>query len=144
MPRSTLYNPTIVDCILGYIAKGHNRDDAARLSGISPDTLGTWIREKPDFAEQCRVTDCQAVEVGISALEKAVQKGNVKATAMWLQNKRPGAFAPKQQIDLGNANGEPLLTAGADLSNLSTEDLMKLIQIAEKTGATEDPQRQPS
>lgn len=132
MGRPTKYTQAIADKIIEAIANGHNRDDAARLAGICPDTLYTWMASKPEFAEECRAADSRAVDVGVSALIKATRSGSVRAIQLWLQSKRPHEWTPSSKVEIANADGQPFLTAGIDLSALSTADVLKLLEIAEK------------
>lgn len=137
MPRATKYTKAIADKIIEAIARGHNREDAARLAGIAPSTLYDWMAKKPEFSEACKNADSRAVDIGISALEKAAKGGSVRAIQLWLQSKRPGEWSPSQKVEIGNIDGQPFLSAGPDLGAISTADLMALLDIARKAAAEE-------
>lgn len=40
------------------IADGHTRAAAARLSGVTPETVGRWLRKDADFAAAVRDVEC--------------------------------------------------------------------------------------
>lgn len=95
----TKYSPDLVDKICGYIREGLTYKDAATLTGISRETIHTWLNTKPDFSD--------AVDAALIWFKKAqLQNITVNALRNWqaasylLAVKFPDEYNPKQEVSV--------------------------------------------
>lgn len=138
MARPSLYNEERCQKIIDAVKNGMSRDDAARLAGVSPTALFDWMKQHPEFADRVHEADAYAVELAVTALRKAIAKGEWRAALSWLQAKRPLDWGQRQRVDVANAPGETLKTATLDLSQLSTSEIAALAEIIRKLDRPDD------
>lgn len=88
----------VQDMLLAHLRVGHTDKDACTLSGINPDTLYTWIKEKPDFSEAVKKARLVAKDQSIKIIRRAALR-NWTAAAWYLERKFRDEFSTKHFIN---------------------------------------------
>jgi hypothetical protein len=91
MPRPPLLNGSLRRRLLDLVRSGVGIGRAARMAGIHEDTLGRWIREKPDFAgeiEAARAESSAHLERHIAGAAES----DWKAAAWLLERRHPEEY----------------------------------------------------
>lgn len=82
------------ESLLAHLRVGHNDKDACQLAGINPDTLYTWIKEKPDFSEAVKKARLVAKDQCVKIIRRAALK-SWQAAAWYLERKHRDEFSTK-------------------------------------------------
>ena len=75
--------------IVAAIKDGATQQAAARIAGVTPETLSIWKREHPAFREAVETARAQAQVFAETSLYRIAISGNVKALMFWLRIRRP-------------------------------------------------------
>jgi hypothetical protein len=82
------------------IARGISPGDAAKLAGVTRDTVNAYRKADPAFAEAEEEARAGVNELVEEALLQAALGGNVDAMKTWLFNRSREAWAPPQKLQL--------------------------------------------
>jgi hypothetical protein len=99
--RPPKYNEQRAERVLEAIRAGATRRAAAGHAGVSPDTLERWQRRYAGFADSLTRAE-DDIEVRTVALIQQAAQTDWKASAWWLERRRPRDY------------GRTWLTAGDD------------------------------
>lgn len=80
------FSPEIAERILAAIRDGATQRTAARMVGITPESLTNWKRQDPAFGEAVDCAHAQAQVFAENSLYRIATKGNVRALEVWLKN----------------------------------------------------------
>jgi len=83
------HNQVLEDKIVAAIKDGATQQAAARLVGITPETLSIWKREYSAFGEAVETARAQAQVFAETSLYRFATTGNVKALMFWLKIRHP-------------------------------------------------------
>lgn len=98
--RPSKYTPERVAQILEYLRVGNTRGTAGQASGISHQTFAVWLREYPDFAEQVKTAEQEAVAMHLQNIVNAAAKGSWQASAWVLERRHYADWGKKDRIEL--------------------------------------------
>lgn len=85
---------------LDAIARGTGRSDAAKLVGVTRQTVKNLRDQDPDFAaaeDEAEQLCCDLVE---ESLFESARSGNIEAIKVWLFNRAPGRWQPIQKLQV--------------------------------------------
>lgn len=107
--------------LLHYLKLGNTRRADCTAAGLHPATFYRWLKKKARFCDA--VTRAEAIpEVGhVAVIANAAIKGDWRASLEWLKRRR--------RTEWGDT---------IDVSKLSDEQLLRLIQAAERSAETQD------
>lgn len=136
------YSPAIVEEILKNLRLGMNKEDSSLLAGVSRDSLFTWQKQYPDFAEAVEKAQLQCKQRCIGIIQKAAMK-SWTAAAWYLERRHHTEFAEQQKFQHSGPNGQPIaITTGPKVNweKFTDEQIEKMIIAggAHKNGNTAD------
>lgn len=82
------------------LARGTSKNDAAKLAGVTRQTLKNYRDKDADFAAAEEEAISLATELIEEALFDAARGGNIEAIKVWLYNRAPGRWTPPQKMVL--------------------------------------------
>lgn len=101
--RPTKYTPDRISQILEYLRVGNTRGTAGQASGISHQTFALWLREYPEFSEQVKEAEQQAVALHVQNIATAASRGSWQASAWILERRHYADWGKKDRIELVNS-----------------------------------------
>lgn len=111
--RPPLYDESL-PAIIAALEEGNTQANAARLSGIHPDTLSRWKREKEDFAEVIARAEAVYIADVRRRLRNCTTKwGTSDPKAIDIETRRIPEFRQVQEIETRNTNLSLSLTLDA-------------------------------
>lgn len=87
--------PEIESHICELIGEGCSYAEAARASGIHPDTFRVWRKADPAFSAIVKKAEAEAVAKMIGTITRAATK-TWQAAAWWLERKYPNRYAKRE------------------------------------------------
>jgi len=96
LPEETDYTPSIADVILGKIADGAGKEDAALYAGICTKTLYNWRDVHPEFLQPLKKAEAHCVVDCVSAVKKS--ETGWQAKARMLEAIRPEQWRKTTEI----------------------------------------------
>ena len=103
-----------------------SHDQAAKSVGIGRDTHYRWMREDPDYRKEVESVEGIALDFAESGLHEQIMDGNITAIIFYLKTKgKVRGYIERSEVV--QKDDKP------DLSDLSTEDLIKLVKEAEES-----------
>lgn len=87
--------PEIESRICELIGEGCSYAEAARASGIHPDTFRVWRKTDPAFSALIKRAEAEAVAKMVGTITKAAAK-TWQAAAWWLERKYPNRYAKRE------------------------------------------------
>jgi hypothetical protein len=97
--KNSKYNARIVNQIVEAISSGMNQRQAAKLVGISEETLSVWKKTHPILLNKLERSSEEYVKRNLQSIAKAGQR-SWQATAWLLERTRPELYSPKLQQDI--------------------------------------------
>lgn len=97
LKRKNKATDTRLDIILGAISRGYSQRDAARLAGISEDTISLWKKDS-DFSEQMEQKELEYKYSLLETIQEAGKK-SWQACAWILERKYPNEFGKSKESD---------------------------------------------
>jgi hypothetical protein len=94
------FTPELQRTYFDGIARGLTKTDAGKLAGVSYDTLRTYRKRDPSFAEAEQEAESMACELIEEALFDAAKQGNVEAIKLWLFNRAGERWKPAQKMQI--------------------------------------------
>jgi hypothetical protein len=94
------YNQGIADRISTAIKDGATQKAAAKMSGITPETLSIWKTKFPAFREAVERAQGEAQVFAEQSLYRMAAKGNVTALMFWLKNRLPSEWQESQRREI--------------------------------------------
>lgn len=79
---------------------GMTRNAAAGLIDTDELTVLSWIKSKPDFAEQVKIAEQAAEARYISVIAKAANEGDWQAAKYWLSHRRRRDWGDSVHVQL--------------------------------------------
>lgn len=110
---------------------------ACKSVGLDRGTFYQYYNKDEQFRSAVDDLENVALDFAESQLHKQIQKGEVSSTIFYLKTKgkKRGYIEKMQQEHTGADGGTIDVTVKADLSALSTEELMQLKRIQKKIGS---------
>ncbi len=105
--KKTKYSAEIHQRIVTAIKDGATQRAAARMVGVTAETLTIWKKRYRAFGEDVERAHAEAQVFAETSLYEMAKKGNVKAAELWLKFRHPK--------DWGNAATEAQLENGDDI-----------------------------
>lgn len=130
MARPIKFTPERAEGVLDGIRKGLSRTRAARLVGISHDTIRRWAERFPEFAMQLEQADAQFVLThvsGIASYADAEKPNSWTARAWLLERTHPDEFGQKSRLDI-TLDTEQFLAEMAEKFGLTTEEVQAVAE----------------
>jgi hypothetical protein len=156
-PPLDVMNHELIEPLEEYLRDGMFFKEACRLVGVSPTTVGKWVRAGQHDLQAGRETSnaefavrvTQAIEYAkhdrIKRIAEAAEKNPAfwTADAWWLERRHPEEFGRQDRINM-NLNGNLNLSRVAEL-DLSEDEINALRGIFGKLGISEsgDSQEDP-
>lgn len=136
--RPTKLDPAAADRIVSALQGGNYRNVAAEWAGITPGTLRQWMRrgrsnrkaDAPfrDFRRRVMEAERGAEIFMVAKMMKAAEE-DPRHALMWLERKFPERWGRREQVRIGNTQGETFKTEGmADEVGL----LRKLVEMGKR------------
>jgi hypothetical protein len=94
------YNQGIADRIRRAIKDGATQKAAAKMSGITPESLSIWKTKFPAFRETVERAQGEAQVFAEQSLYRMAAKGNVTALTFWLKNRHPSEWQESQRREI--------------------------------------------
>jgi hypothetical protein len=94
------YNQAIADKIVAAIRDGATQRGAAKMCGITPESLSIWKKKFPAFGEAVEKAHGAAQVFVEQSLLHMATKGNVNAQIFWLKNRHPAEWADTQRREV--------------------------------------------
>lgn len=91
------YNDEIAAKICEIIADGSPNKFAAHANGISEDTFYEWMKVHPEFSEQVKKAQAEAVNRNVRIIKQAATR-SWQAAGWWLERTQRNDFSLKQEI----------------------------------------------
>lgn len=123
------FDSTRREIFLDLLRKGVRRTQACKKTGISRPTFNKTMNNNPKFAAEVAQAEVDANELVEQAMFNSALKGNVTAQQVWLYNRDPERWQDKRNLVLVGDKDNPV-KIDVDLKRLSTEDLLRLREIA--------------
>lgn len=103
---------------------------ACKSVGVDRGTFYQYYNKDADFKAAVDELDNIALDFAESQLHKQIASGNPTSTIFYLKTKgKKRGYIERIEQEIGNKDGEPFKTEDANLSKLSTEQLMQLKSI---------------
>ncbi len=110
--RETILTPKLQAAVCKLLAEGNTRLDAAALSGIGRTTFFRWLKIGKEAGQgrywefRCAVlkAESQGARVHVANVKKAGPK-DWRASAWWLERRRPKQFGRRERVALSGALG---------------------------------------
>lgn len=115
--RPSKYTPERVAQILEYLRVGNTRGTAGQASGISKETFCQWLNTYPDFADQVKEAEAEAVTLHVGNIANAAAKGTWQASAWILERRHYQDWGKKDRIELVNNVRQLAKDSGIDESD---------------------------
>lgn len=112
----TKYTPERVARILEFLRTGNTRGTSARASGIDHDTLLRWERKYPEFADQVKTAEQEAVTVHLGNIAQAGARGQWQASAWILERRHYQDWGRKDRVEIISSVRQMATDAGLDES----------------------------
>jgi len=123
--RPLKYSPEKAQTIVKAINGGNTFTNAARLAGISYETLNQWRKKYPEFSEAVEGASAYAESVYVEDIGFASRKGNVAATIFWLERRRHDEWRkPADRLEVTDTSAQ--IAAIAKTLNLSPDVVAEL------------------
>jgi len=95
--RPTKYNDTVVERITQALRAGNTRRASCAYAGISEDTLSTWMKQKPDFADAIEKAEADAEVRNVAIIQRTADT-TWQAAAWWLERRRKGDWSARTEM----------------------------------------------
>lgn len=106
--RRPKFTPETRAKILGAISAGAGLELAAKIGGVTRETVYYWIRRSPSFAEEVEIArEAAAERVEAALFKNATEKMNVISQIFYLTNRRPDRW--KRNPDRALADGKEVI-----------------------------------
>ena len=83
------YNPQIQNTLIAALKGGATQTAAAKIVGITPETLSIWKNKHSAFKEAVERAQGEAQAFAEQSLFDMGKKGNLNALKFWLKNRHP-------------------------------------------------------
>lgn len=93
------YSDAVRDKILRYLRAGYTRAAAAGSAGVHRSTFFDWMAKDPEFAEQVEIAEEAAHGIYANRLAAQARAGSVRATAFWLERRRPDSWRERREVE---------------------------------------------
>jgi transposase-like protein len=100
MANKLKYSEEVHSRIVAAIKDGATQRAAARMVGVTPETLSIWKRRYPDFREAVERAHAEAQVFAETSLYRMAAKGNVNALMFWLKNRHPSEWRELQHREI--------------------------------------------
>lgn len=97
LKRKNKASETRINIILDAISHGYSQRDAAKLAGISEDTISNWKKDS-DFSEQMEQKEIEYKYSLLKTIQDAGQK-SWQACAWILERKYPNEFGKSKEYE---------------------------------------------
>lgn len=131
--------------IVGYIAEGNTIETSAQCAGISRKTFYEWMKRGrkcdhgfKEFADVVDIARAMAQRLHVRVVTTAAMNGAYQASMWWLACRAPKDWGRKDQLTV-----EQKKTRAIDVSQMSDEELMKLIDRGERGEDLDTPEEEP-
>ena len=101
--RPSKYNPEVVRVMVKFLREGLFRNDSARLSGISVQTMLDWIKKHPSFLKEIEDAESWNKRSWTKIIAKHAKR-SWQAMA-WLAERRHDEYSAKSPAQLASPNG---------------------------------------
>lgn len=118
--------------------EGHTISSACRQIGLTRNAYYTWRHNSDEFRAKSDAARLSQVSVVEDALYKRALDGNVGAIVFYLCNRAPGLWQHVSTIE-HRIVPDAFIRPVPELKKLSTDDLNKLREIANRAGNLELP-----
>lgn len=98
--RPTKYTPENVAAILDAIRTGAPFTHACRYGRISFETFNEWRKQYPEFSEQVKEAEGEAVKGWLDHIETAAKNGSWQAAAWKLERRYPHEFGRRDRMPI--------------------------------------------
>jgi hypothetical protein len=98
--NKTKYTEEIHQRIVTAIKDGATQKAAARMVGVTPESLSIWKNRYPVFREDVERAHAEAQVFTEQNLYRMAAKGNIKAIMFWLKNRHPAEWRELQQSEI--------------------------------------------
>ncbi len=107
MARPLKYNEDISTRIVKAIRGGNTLTNAARMSGLSYETLRAWRKHYPVFSAAVATAEAEAIALYVEDLGHASRQGNVAAITFYLERRGGGEWRkPSDRLELTDKRRE--------------------------------------
>jgi transposase-like protein len=94
------FNEQIAGKIVAAIRDGATQRGAAKMHGITPESLSIWKRKLPPFGEAIERARGEAQVLAEQSLLRLAARGNVNALMFFLRNRHPAEWGDTQRREL--------------------------------------------
>lgn len=98
--RPTKYTPENTLAILEAIRTGAPFTHACRYGGVSFETFNEWRKQYPEFSEQVKEAEGEAVKGWLDHIETAAKNGSWQAAAWKLERRYPHEFGRRDRMPI--------------------------------------------
>ena len=98
--RPTKYTPENVESILEAIRTGAPFTHACRYGRVSFETFNEWRKQYPEFSEQVKEAEGEAVKGWLDHIETAARNGSWQAAAWKLERRYPHEFGRRDRMPI--------------------------------------------
>ena len=99
------YNPQIQNTLIAALKGGATQTAAAKIVGITPETLSIWKNKHSAFKEAVERAQGEAQAFAEQSLFDMGKKGNLNALKFWLKNRHPSEWRDKPRQE--DAKSQP-------------------------------------
>jgi hypothetical protein len=124
--RPTVRNPENRELILKAVRLGQPLVRAAKLAGMTYETLREWRLSDVGFSAALEKAGSEMELAQLARIEQAAQKGNWQASAWKLERLLPATYG-RVRLEITGADGAPI--AHADVGKMSDEELAKIAEM---------------
>ena len=115
--------------ILLSLSQGATISQACASAGVSRRAFYDWLQKDPRFAEQVEIAFGKLIAVAESAIFSAIQRGDWKAAAWWLERRVPEYRPPhlQPQVSIKSPDDTQFVFEVVDAPTVSFDELLEAI-----------------